>query len=193
MTTGTIAGLIGAYIVVAVLLLSLNLTSRWRWGIKAVAILVTAVFFIEAYVFTYRLLGWPTNTELPGHFQVLWAKVEEPNKFTGGEGAIFLWLDELDEYNIPLGVPRAHELPYTDRLAEAVLEVTEKIQEGLEVSGTAEILEEQKSVNNEELEELTQKDDLSGSRYDVDVFPDDHQVLEFGDMPAPVLPDKDVI
>ena len=48
-------------------------------------------------------------------------------------------------------------------------------------------------MNNEELEELTQKDDLSGSRYDVDVFPDDHQVLEFGDMPAPVLPDKDVI
>ena len=172
MTTGTIAGLIAAYVVIAVLLLSLNLTSRWRWGIKAVAIVVTAVFFIEAYVFTYRLLGWPTNTELPRHFQVLWAKVEEPEKFTGADGAIYLWLDELDEYNIPLGVPRAHELPYSDRLAEAVLEVTEKIQE---------------------LEEITQRDDQDGSRYDVDVFPDDHQVIEFDDMPAPVLPDKDVI
>ena len=193
MTTGTIAGLIAAYVVIAVLLLSLNLTSRWRWGIKAVAIVVTAVFFIEAYVFTYRLLGWPTNTELPGHFQVLWAKVEEPEKFTGADGAIYLWLDELDEYNIPLGVPRAHELPYSDRLAEAVLEVTEKIQEGLEVSGTAEILDNQKSPSKEELEEITQRDDPTGSRYDVDVFPDDHQVIEFDDMPAPVLPDKDVI
>ena len=193
MTTGTIAGLIAAYVVIAVLLLSLNLTSRWRWGIKAVAIVVTAVFFIEAYVFTYRLLGWPTNTELPGHFQVLWAKVEEPDKFTGADGAIYLWLDELDEYNILLGVPRAHELPYSDRLAEAVLEVTEKIQEGLEVSGTAEILDNQKSPSKEELEEITQRDDQDGSRYDVDVFPDDHQVIEFDDMPAPVLPDKDVI
>ena len=193
MTTGTIAGLIAAYIVIAVLLLSLNLTSRWRWGIKAVAIVVTAVFFIEAYVFTHRLLGWPTNTELPGHFQVLWGKVEEPDKFTGADGAIYLWLDELDEYNIPLGVPRAHELPYSDRLAEAVLEVTEKIQEGLEVSGTAEILDNQKSPSKEELEEITQRDDQDGSRYDVDVFPDDHQVIEFDDMPAPVLPDKDVI
>lgn len=193
MTTGTIAGLIAAYIVIAVLLLSLNLTSQWRWGIKAVAIVVTAVFFIEAYVYTYRLLGWPTNTELPGHFQVLWAKVEEPNKFTGADGAIYLWLDELDEYNIPLGVPRAHALPYTDRLAEAVLEVTEKIQEGVEVSGTAEILEEQKSASKREIEEVSQRDDQTGSRYDVDVFPDDHQVIEFGDMPATVLPDKDVI
>jgi len=34
-----------SYVVVAVLLLSLNLASRWHWGIKASAIAVTTVFF----------------------------------------------------------------------------------------------------------------------------------------------------
>jgi len=192
MTAGTILGLITAYIVIAVLLLSLNLTSRWKWGVKAVAIVVTASFFVGAYIFTYRLLGWPTNTELPGHFQVLWATVEEPNKFTGEEGGIYIWLDTLDEYNIPLGIPRAHELPYTDRLAEALLEVQEKIQEGVDVSGMAERFYEE-TGDEEGMENTEGRDEESSGRYDVDVFPDEHQVIEFGDMPPPVLPDKDVI
>ncbi len=193
MTAGTIFGLIAAYIVIAVLLLSLNLTSRWQWWIKATAIVVTAGFFVGAYVFTYRLLGWPTDTELPAHFQVLWAQVEEPDKFTGEDGAIYMWLDELDEYNIPSGIPRSHQLPYTDRLAEAVLDVTDQIQEGMDVAGTAEMFEEKMLVDEEVLENLEEGDEQSGGRYDVEVFPDDHQVIQFEEMPAPILPDKDVI
>jgi len=193
MTAGTILGLIAAYILIAVLLLSLNLTSSWKWWIKATTIVVTAGFFVGAYLFTYRLLGWPTDTELPGHFQVLWAQVEEPDKFTGEDGAIYMWLDELDEYNIPSGVPRAHQLPYTDRLAEAVLEVTDQIQEGMDVAGTAEMFDEKELVDKEALEDVEDGDDRSGGRFDVDVFPDDHQVIQFEEMPAPILPDKDVI
>ena len=83
MMAATILGLVSAYVVVALLLLSLNLTSRWKWWVKAAAIVVTGIFFIQAYIQTYALLGWPTDTDLPRHFQVLWAKVEDPNKFTG--------------------------------------------------------------------------------------------------------------
>ena len=71
MTGDTIFGLVAAYVVIAILLLSLNLFSRWNWWVKAAAIIVTAGFFIGSYVFTSRLLGWPTNTQLPPHFQVL--------------------------------------------------------------------------------------------------------------------------
>jgi hypothetical protein len=34
-----------SYVVVMVILLSLNLASRWHWGVKAAAIAVTTLFF----------------------------------------------------------------------------------------------------------------------------------------------------
>ena len=48
MMAATILGLVSAYVVVALLLLSLNLTSRWKWWVKAAAIVVTGIFFIQA-------------------------------------------------------------------------------------------------------------------------------------------------
>ena len=65
MSAATILGLVSAYVVIAVLLLSLNLTSRWKWWVKASAIIVTGCFFVQAYIQTYAVLGWPTDTELP--------------------------------------------------------------------------------------------------------------------------------
>ena len=193
MTVNIIFGLVAAYVVIAILLLSLNLFSRWHWWVKAAAIIVTAGFFIGSYVFTSRLLGWPTNTQFPPHFQVLWASVDEPNKFTGDKGAIFFWVEELDQYNIPLGTPRAHELPYSEQLAGAVVRITDKIQAGLEVSGTADISEEQKSASRDALQELEAPEELTRGQFDVDVFPDKEQILQFDEMPTPVLPEKNAI
>jgi len=189
----TILGLVSAYVVIAVLLLSLNLASRWNWWVKAGAILVTGVFFVQAYLHTYALLGWPTDTELPKHFQVLWAKVENPNKFTGAEGAIFLWVDELDEFNLPIGIPRSHKLPYTPSLADAAVEITARIEAGMEVAGIAELPDDEESSNSRVMREVTAPEDLTGGRFQVDVFPDQIQTLQFEDMPPPILPDKDLI
>ena len=191
MMAATILGLISAYVVVAVLLLSLNLTSRWKWWVKAVAIVVTGIFFIQAYLQTYALLGWPTDTDLPRHFQVLWAKVEEPNKFTGGEGAIFLWVDELDEFNLPIGVPRAHKLPYTPGLADEVVKITGRIRAGMDVAGIAELADDEESTSSRMMKDVTAPEDLTGGQFQVDVFPDQIQTLQFEDMPPPILPDKD--
>ena len=191
--TITILGLIVSYVVIAVLLLSLNLTSRWKWWVKASAISVTGLFFIHAYIQTYALLGWPTDTELPPHFQVLWAKVEDPNKFTGEKGLIFLWIDELDQYNLPIGVPRSHQLPYTPKLADAVVEITARIESGMDVAGIAELDDEEESASSRMMKDVTVPEDLTGGRFQVDVFPDQIQTLQFEDMPPPILPDKDLI
>jgi hypothetical protein len=40
-----LAGIIASYVAIAVLLLSLNLASRWHSGVKATAIAIAAVFF----------------------------------------------------------------------------------------------------------------------------------------------------
>ncbi|MBE24678.1 MAG: hypothetical protein CMM33_04600 [Rhodospirillaceae bacterium] len=191
MMAATILGLVSAYVVVAVLLLSLNLTSRWKWWVKAAAIVVTGIFFIQAYIQTYALLGWPTDTDLPRHFQVLWAKVEDPNKFTGAEGAIFLWVDELDEFNLPIGVPRSHKLPYTPGLADAVVKITGRIRAGMDVAGIAELADDEESTSSRMMKDVTAPEDLTGGQFQVDVFPDQIQTLQFEDMPPPILPDKD--
>jgi len=45
MTLG-ITGIITAYILLALLLLSINLYSKWSWQIKAATIVLTSVFYV---------------------------------------------------------------------------------------------------------------------------------------------------
>ncbi|MCK5498953.1 MAG: hypothetical protein KAI77_07110, partial [Gammaproteobacteria bacterium] len=70
MTLG-ISGLIAAYIVLAVLLLSINLYSKWSWHVKAITIIITSAFYIVSYFSFPPLLGWPTKQALPSHFRLL--------------------------------------------------------------------------------------------------------------------------
>ena len=55
-----------SYVVLAVLLLSLNLASRWHWGIKAAAIAVTTVFFGVSYTSIAGLIaGTARDLDVP--------------------------------------------------------------------------------------------------------------------------------
>src|SRR5215471_3280702 len=75
-----LAGIVASYVIVAVLLLSLNLASRWHWGVKAMAITTTTGFFVVSYLSITELIGWPSEARIPGHFQLHWATVVEPDK-----------------------------------------------------------------------------------------------------------------
>ena len=68
---------------------------------KAAAIVVTSVFFVEVFFATKDLLGWPRTGQLPARFQLLWVRVVEPDSKTGDRGAIYLWIEEVDENNVP--------------------------------------------------------------------------------------------
>ena len=104
MSTTTILEFAAAYVVLAVLLLSLNAVSLWRWWVKLGAVVVTTAFFGATYVFTTALLGWPSPTEPPQEFNLLWSKIVEPNPVNGVEGAIYLWAQELVRVTHPDGV-----------------------------------------------------------------------------------------
>jgi hypothetical protein len=99
-----------SYVVLAVLLLSLNLASRWHWGVKATAITVTTLFFGVSYASIAGLVGWPSEARVPEHFQLDWATVVEPDKLNGSPGSIYLWIEALDENNAspaPFACPTA--------------------------------------------------------------------------------------
>jgi hypothetical protein len=66
----SVAGIVASYVLIVVLLLSLNLASRWHWGIKAAAIVITTGFFGVSYLSMIGLIGWPAEARMPEHFQL---------------------------------------------------------------------------------------------------------------------------
>src|SRR5437763_17059150 len=110
--TSTLLAISAAYVVLGVLLLAGGLTSPFAWWVKAAAIAITSVFFVEAFFPTKSLLGWPGSGRLPARFQLLWTRVVEPDPKSANAGAIFLWVEEVDDNNVPSGTPRSYRLPY---------------------------------------------------------------------------------
>jgi len=109
--TPTLFAIAAAYVVMSLLLLTLNLSARIAWWIKAATIVVTSAFFIEVFFASKNLLGWPAYGGLPPKFQLLWSRVVEPDPKLSSKGAIYLWVEEVDENNVPSGLPRAVRLP----------------------------------------------------------------------------------
>lgn len=184
----TIIALVVVYVVIVVLLLSLNLTSRWRWFIKATAIVVSGGFFVWAYFASISLLGWAAVETTPDRFQLLATRVVEPDKFTGAPGVVYIWVEGLNEENVPSGTPRAYKIAYTETLAERADEAQEILNSGEEVQGslseTAEgELGDETSANSGETPGTGQ-----GAEYDSSTL-----TLVFNDLPGVVLPGKGVL
>jgi hypothetical protein len=135
--TGAVLGLVASYAILAVLLLSLNLKSAWHWAIKAIAITLTAGFFVVAFLAIQALLGWPTEAPPPAQFQLHAALVLEPNQSTRAPGAIYLWLSPHDAAGEVKGPPRAHALPYSRELHEQTERAQQRLQDGQPVEGRA--------------------------------------------------------
>ena len=61
--------------------------------------------------------------------------VEEPDKQTGADGAIYLWLRGLDEHGRPEGEPRAHALSYDQATADEARKALAALQGGKRLNG----------------------------------------------------------
>ena len=190
--TFPLAGIAISYVVVAVLLLNLNLASRWHWGIKATAIAITTVFFGICYVSTEGLIGWPSEARVPEHFQLDWATVAEPDKLNGVAGAIYLWVEALDENNMSSGTPRAFRVPYSRDLADRIGHARERIEQGIDQVGMARDLDEPEAKPDEDrrLAGAPPRRDDPGSPGDPSAFNQHMPSIQFEDMPPPPLPPK---
>jgi hypothetical protein len=149
MTVGFI-GTLSAYVVVAVLLLSFNIAPRWSWWVKATGIIVTSAFFVVSYYSIIDMMGWPVEAQLPERFQLHWARVSEPDRLLNTPGAIYVWVEEMDEQNIPLGTPRAYKLPYSEPLDNGVNDAMDMISMGQEVGGTSQIYDQDEDSGTDE-------------------------------------------
>lgn len=128
-------GTIAIYGLLAILLLSLNIFSLWRWWVKAGVMLVTGVVFVAAYSVFSGLVGWPSSAMLPARFSLLHTYVEEPDKQRNFAGNIYLWVQEIDENQIPVSAPRAYVMPYIVETMKGVTESQELLDRGEKVLG----------------------------------------------------------
>ncbi len=191
----TLLAISAAYVVLAVVVLSMGLSSRFAWWIKASAIVVSSAFFIEVFFASKSLLGWPAaGGGLPPRFQLLWTRVVEPDPKLGSRGAIFLWVEEMDANNVPSGLPRSFRLPYSVKLADRTLKARDEIMSGVPQEGQAEDLIEDDVIGSAAKREQQQQPDggtsSTGGRIDLDAVLDQIPRVEFRPMPNPTLPAK---
>jgi len=192
--TPTVLAISAAYVVLGVLLLTIALAARLSWWVKAAAIVVTSAFFVEAFFATKGLLGWPQTGQLPGHFQLLWVRVVEPDLKSSNPGAIYLWIEEVDENNVPDGVPRSYRLPYSRPLADKSAKARSEIMSGKPQQGSAEDLggAEKQQEAKSDLEQSGARAEPGVSAVDIDQLRllQQAQRVEFSPMTGPLLPPK---
>jgi hypothetical protein len=183
----TILATIAVYVVIAILLLSLNLTSRWRWWIKGGSIILTGAFFIASYFAISSILGWPSSANPPAKFNVVSTHIVEPNEFTGDPGAIYLWLEELDEDNVIVGEPRNYRLPYIDQLADTVDDAQDMLDEGEQVQGEFDEADQEEEQNQDQQQQ--QEGDPMSPGEGQSYYPVEFTLM-FNDLPPVALPSK---
>jgi hypothetical protein len=192
-----IVGLSLAYALLGVLLLLAVTRARLPWPVKAGAIVLTSAFYAVAFFRTQDLLGWAARPPLPPQFQLLWARSVEPNHAAGDPGALYLWVEALDDANLPSGVPRAYRLPWSAPLARRVEAARDEIMQGRPQGGRAEMFGERsgqempaggvKAVTGAEA-----GGDASTGGFDPDLPAGESQPITFAPLPAPKLPAKDL-
>jgi hypothetical protein len=126
-----------SYALIGALLLIVLVYARLHWSAKAIAVFVTSAFYIASFVGVRGLLGWASVDRLPASFKLLQARIVEPHSLEGDPGAIYLWVEALDDGNRPSGVPRAFRIPYSDRLAEKTDKAAGEIAAGRPQGGRA--------------------------------------------------------
>ena len=195
--TPTLLAISAAYVVMGVLLLAASLAAPLAWWVKAAAIVVTSLFFVESFFATKGLLGWPGSGRLPNRFQLLWTRVVEPDPKVSGAGAIYLWVEEVDENNVPSGLPRSYRLPYTRPLAERTLKARDEIMSGNPQEGKAEDLTENETPQGGSKAEVPDNANSvePGNVGNLDLEQlqalRQAQRVEFVPMPGPALPPKE--
>jgi hypothetical protein len=83
------------------------------------------------------LLGWASVDRLPQRFKLLQARIVDPHTVEGDPGAVYLWVETLDDDNRPSGVPRAFRIPYSDALAEKAQHAADQVAAGHPQGGRA--------------------------------------------------------
>jgi hypothetical protein len=170
--TLSVTGIITSYLIIAVLLINMVIYSKWSLKVKTVGCIITAVFFLVSIMSFPPLFGWATSENLPVRFRLISAYVQQPDKLSGDEGTIYIWLTKLDDLTT-VQVPRNHKLPYSNVLHEKIINANAKLDKGIAQLG-----------------EFEDKQDFAMIGKDGSNIELNSNQIQFYDLPDPLFPDK---
>ena len=163
-----IIGLSASFLLLVALILWLIILSKGKfWIIKSIVITIATLFSIVILLSLKDFIGWPSKSTLPQEFQLHWAIIDEPDKIKNTEGAIYMWVTELDNENKNKGLPRAYKIDYTRKNHEEIMKGLISLGDGIQQKG-------EKVKENIDIDE-----DLSNL-----------QEIVIYELPKPLLPEK---
>jgi hypothetical protein len=198
--TGLQTGVVGlalAYVTLSVLLLVVMIFLPIRRWMKITGILAASLCYLVVFFATQNLLGWSAPVAVPERFQVLWTRVIEPNPSRDNPGAIHLWVEALDESNLPSGEPRAFRLPYSVDLARKVSAAQEEIDAGRPQGGVAQFFGMDRTGEGMGAAPVNAAappggDPSGGGMFDPAFLGGQSKSVELAPLPKPKLPAKDI-
>ena len=137
--SNAVFGITVAYVALAVLLLSLNVYSRWPAWVKLSAIVLTGTLYYVTYLSVEGLSGWPARNALPKEFVMLSSYVKEPDKTKNSEGEVYLWVLPLEKEHAS-SAPRGYRLPYSPLLHREIEEAGKRLRRGIKQLGKTEMV-----------------------------------------------------
>ncbi len=137
--SNAVFGITVAYVALAVLLLSLNVYSRWPTWVKLSAIVLTGTLYYVTYLSLEGLGGWPAQSALPKEFVMLSGYVKEPDKIKNSEGEVYLWVLSLERERVS-SAPRGYRLPYSPLLHREIEEAGKRLRQGIKQLGKTEMV-----------------------------------------------------
>ncbi len=173
-----------AYALIAALLLNIWISTRWATPIKVSIVLCVGLFYAGTYIGIRNIEGWATEEQLPESFRLVWAKTVEPDKRTGTDGQIYLWVQSLDEEGIIDDEPRAYKLPFSIQLAEKIQDALGKSEKGAEVDGKMSHKVDDVAADGQQI--------INDQETNLTYFKEKGIIIEFKQRPRRTLPSKGV-
>ena len=130
--TGAILSLALAYACLLLVLLLVLFRSEIRVSIKFVALALSCAFYVWHFQSLQSFVGWPAESRLPGHFQLISVYTVEPNEQDDLPGGIYLWIRDLDS---DARTPRSFRLEYDRQVHQQVDDAVKQQQQGERLVG----------------------------------------------------------
>ena len=117
--------LIAAFCLVLVFVLWVWLRNHNSRKLKISLLIALPLIYLLFWQGLVNYSGWPMRFGLPDHFELLDARIVEPNRQRNEAGVIFIWALPEDS-----GIPRSYSVPYDRDLHDSIFEALQKISQG---------------------------------------------------------------
>lgn len=129
------------FVILAAILLWFIIGSKGYWWLKFITIAFVMYFGIALWYSIDSYLGWPSRDDMPPKYMIYWAHIQEPDKKSDDDGAIFFWVRELEtseqtaylhvlDYQANKKDPRVYRIPYSREAHKQVQQMIDGIKKG---------------------------------------------------------------